>query len=102
MDSTITTDTTEIAAAGDALRVGRVRREELAAAVEDAAEARAAIGTRGPGYRAADRAYSRALAALDTFAQFDLDYLRRNVEMAVRAANPGAPEALIVSTARNL
>lgn len=99
--SGIVTDAPEIQAAITALTEGRAHRAVLSAAV-DAAQERRDANVTGKGSRTAARAYSAALTALDDFAQGDLRYLRQNVAMAVRVANPGAESAAVMLACRAL
>lgn len=91
----IITESPAITAARDALAAGRAHRNELAIAC-DAAKSAARAKPAGKGSRTLARAYSAALTALDDYATGELDYLRREVEMQVRIANPGVEQREIM------
>jgi hypothetical protein len=97
----IITENPAITAARDALAAGRAHRAELAAKVDELGGLRDARPT-GKGSRTIARAYSAALTALDDYATGELDYLRREVEMQVRIANPGAEQREIMLAVRGM
>lgn len=97
----IVTETPAITAARAALAAGRAHRNALSTAC-DKAHAAAKAQPTGKGSRTLARAYSAALTALDDYAQGELDYLRREVEMQVRIANPGVEQREIMLAVRGM